>query len=156
VKISRPPAGTSAAVSHRFRLAPMTRTCRTLLLGAAAALSTPLAAQQDSRTAAQSCLDEAHTQSDMTACAVRERVSADSALNRAYQSLMPTLEPERRELLRAAQRAWIVFRDTHCAFEESEFSGGSLAPMIESLCVARLTRERTRELEPDEAQPGRD
>ena len=116
-----------------------------LLAAAAIALAAPAHAQQ---TAVQRCIDAAHTQLEMTTCAVDERVRADRELNQAYQALLPTLEPERRELLRVAQRAWIAFRDAHCAFEESEFAGGSMAPMIESLCVARLTEERTRELKP--------
>lgn len=47
----------------------------------------------------------------------------DKALNAAYGSLMASLSPEEAELLRAAQREWIKFRDA-----ESEFLGSLLTP----------------------------
>jgi uncharacterized protein YecT (DUF1311 family) len=47
----------------------------------------------------------------------------DKALNDAYRSLMATLSPQEAELLRAAQREWIRFRDA-----ESVFLGSLLTP----------------------------
>jgi uncharacterized protein YecT (DUF1311 family) len=132
----------------------MVRSRRILFLAAAAMLSaSPAVAQQaPPKEEVDRCLDNAHTQLDMTTCAVDDRVKADRDLNRAYQALLPTLDPERREILRTAQRQWISFRDAQCAYETSEYTGGSMAPMIESLCVARLTRARIRDLQPDEAR----
>lgn len=47
----------------------------------------------------------------------------DKALNDAYRSLMATLSSQEAELLRAAQREWIGFRDA-----ESVFLGSLLTP----------------------------
>lgn len=47
----------------------------------------------------------------------------DKALNDAYRSLIASLAPEEAELLRAAQREWIKFRDA-----ESTFLGSLLTP----------------------------
>lgn len=88
---------------------------------------------------------EGRTQLDMTYCAGEELARADSALNANYQALVRTLEPHRVEALREAQRAWIRFRDAECAFQESEVTGGSMAPMVHALCAAQLTDERAME-----------
>jgi len=45
------------------------------------------------------------------------------------------------------QTAWISARDTTCAFEEALYEGGTIAPMIGSECVDRMTRARTLRLD---------
>lgn len=113
--------------------------CFAALLAAAPAF---LAAQED----AEFC-PEGRTQLQMNSCAADELARADTALNEAYQVVLEELEPERVELLRTAQRAWIRFRDAECELEASEFAGGSLEPMIHTLCLAHLTRKRAEALE---------
>jgi uncharacterized protein YecT (DUF1311 family) len=67
----------------------------------------------------------------------------DRELDRSYD-VRPTTEAKLRE----AQRAWIVFRDAHCTVEGyDQARGGSMEPMVYHGCRARLTRERTRQLE---------
>ncbi|MEE3719906.1 lysozyme inhibitor LprI family protein [Tumidithrix elongata RA019] len=51
------------------------------------------------------------------------------------------------ERLVDAQLAWISFRDRNCKFASERFQGGSIAPMIYSNCIERLTKQRTDELE---------
>ncbi len=46
----------------------------------------------------------------------------------------------------ASQRAWLQFRDRQCVVEGGQFAGGSMQPMAQSQCRARLTRERTEQL----------
>jgi uncharacterized protein YecT (DUF1311 family) len=48
--------------------------------------------------------------------------------------------------LLAAQRAWIAFRDAHCASEGYEFRGGSMEPFMIGTCMTKLTEERTAQL----------
>jgi uncharacterized protein YecT (DUF1311 family) len=50
--------------------------------------------------------------------------------------------------LRAAQRAWLAFRDTHVAslYGVTKDSHGSSQPMCEALALRDLTRERTQQL----------
>ena len=45
-----------------------------------------------------------------------------------------------------AQRAWLRFRDGHCASVGYQARGGSLEPLLIATCKAELTRERTRQL----------
>jgi uncharacterized protein YecT (DUF1311 family) len=48
--------------------------------------------------------------------------------------------------LLAAQRAWLVYRDQHCARESYIMQGGSAEPYVYNNCRARLTKARTAEL----------
>jgi len=71
---------------------------------------------------------------------------ADAELNKVYKELSALLTPERKALLVKAQRAWITFRDMHCQFTDSMYEGGSIQPMIYSLCMQVLTEQRTKQL----------
>ena len=110
-----------------------------ILLAGAPAM---LAAQED-----EEFCPEGRTQLEMNSCAADELARADTVLNASYQELLRVVEPHRVEAFRAAQRAWIRFRDAECEFEASEFAGGSMEPMIHTLCLAHLTRERTKEFD---------
>lgn len=46
----------------------------------------------------------------------------------------------------ASQRAWLQFRDAQCVLEGAEFAGGSLQPMAQAQCLAKVTRARTQQL----------
>jgi uncharacterized protein YecT (DUF1311 family) len=50
------------------------------------------------------------------------------------------------EVLIAAQRAWLQYRDAHCQSEGYEARGGSLELLLVSTCKRRLTEERTEQL----------
>ena len=71
---------------------------------------------------------------------------ADRALNTQYAATSNGLSAPSRPLLRDAQRAWITFRDQQCRYESSGVRGGSAFPMVQGMCLTRLTVERTREL----------
>jgi uncharacterized protein YecT (DUF1311 family) len=118
---------------------------RTLCIAAFLLTATPafLAAQDD-----EEFCPKGRTQLDMNNCAAAELAHADRALNETYQAVLRLLDPERVELLREAQRAWIRWRDAECEFEASEFAGGSMEPMIQALCLAHVTKERTKALAP--------
>jgi uncharacterized protein YecT (DUF1311 family) len=102
----------------------------------------------------------AETQADMNACAGLEYEAADRELNAVWKDAIADAKaldedlkttggdgrPGHEETLRTAQRAWIGYRDANCDFEGFEARGGSMEPMLASLCLARLTRLRTKEL----------
>ena len=48
-----------------------------------------------------------------------------------------------KKLLRDAQRAWIKFRDTQCAYERDGARGGTMAPLLDIACQEHLTSQRT-------------
>jgi uncharacterized protein YecT (DUF1311 family) len=102
------------------------------------------------------CIDP-QTQMEMTFCAGVDYQEADAALNALWPDVLAAARlndeyvgdmarergvPTTVEALRDAQRAWIRFRDAQCEFEAYEVFGGTMQPMVGSLCLARLTRER--------------
>jgi uncharacterized protein YecT (DUF1311 family) len=90
----------------------------------------------------------AMNQNAMTRCAEAEYQAADAGLNAAYGRLLAALDdPGFRAKLKASQRAWIEFRDRECTYQTADNEGGSIHPMVYAGCLARLTRQRTSELQ---------
>jgi uncharacterized protein YecT (DUF1311 family) len=92
--------------------------------------------------------DSAQTQSDLDVCWAGQAKQADAQLNAAYKKAFADLrklgiDPN---VLVPVQLAWISARDKTCAFEESLSEGGSIAPMMYSECVDRMTRARTQRI----------
>jgi uncharacterized protein YecT (DUF1311 family) len=104
-------------------------------------------------------------QQEMNYCAGQDFERADTELNAAYRTAITTAQEADRDYaratqgnemrvsgpgeeasLRAAQRAWVTFRDAHCEGESYEARGGSMQPMLYQGCRATLTRARTAEL----------
>jgi uncharacterized protein YecT (DUF1311 family) len=110
-----------------------------LLLAAAAGAKT----QKQRQT--QPC-EERGSQAEASGCAHREFQAADAELNRAYNRLAAVLDAEEKALLKTSELAWIKYRDSNCAFESSQYAGGTMRPMIESFCLTRVTRARAAEL----------
>lgn len=86
----------------------------------------------------------AMTQGEMNQCAAQEKKAADDELNRLYKQITARLKdnPEAKQLLVKAQRAWIGFRDAECNFSASGVEGGSVYPLIYGNCVTVLTKAR--------------
>jgi uncharacterized protein YecT (DUF1311 family) len=102
------------------------------------------------------CIDP-QTQMEMTYCAGVDYEDADAELNALWPDIVAAAKsndeyvadmakergvPTTLEALRTAQRAWIKFRDAQCEYEAYEVFGGTAQPMVGSLCLERLTRER--------------
>ena len=98
----------------------------------------------------------AMAQAEMTYCAEQDWTRADADLNDAYRAGMAAMKAIDTGLpkdqrgaethLRAAQRAWVTFRDEACAAEGYQMHGGSAEPMVIYSCRATLTRQRARDL----------
>jgi len=101
--------------------------------------------------------DNAQTQMEMTYCAGKAFEEADNTLNALWSEVARKAKrldgenadlyaerevPTSFEALRDAQRAWIEFRDRNCEYEAYEAFGGSMQPMLGSLCLEQLTIER--------------
>jgi uncharacterized protein YecT (DUF1311 family) len=91
------------------------------------------------------CQDAATT-SAMRACENTRYDAAQRELNSAYQSLLQHLEYSQKQKLRAAQRAWLHFRDTNAEFQASLAQGGTLAPLIKIGTLTEMTQARASEL----------
>lgn len=89
---------------------------------------------------------EATTTAQMIDCAGAHFETADRELNQVYQSLLSRLGEQQRAALRAAQRAWVAFRDAEARFAASVAEGGSLAGVIELAEKAALTEARIKAL----------
>ncbi|SOZ13525.1 conserved hypothetical protein, DUF1311 [Cupriavidus taiwanensis] len=91
------------------------------------------------------CMDKAVSTADMLNCAALESRVQDTALNRAYQSLLRRLEAPRTGQLRVAQRAWLEYRQANCAYVANP-AGGSAARVAGASCLLEMTAARVREL----------
>lgn len=99
--------------------------------------------------------ESAQTTVEMVDCADADFRSADETLNETYRATMDTLRgvdadagdgSDRTGKLRTAQRSWLRLRDEQCALEAAYAYGGTLAPVLEIECRARMTAERTETL----------
>lgn len=99
--------------------------------------------------------NSAVTQVDMNRCAALRARDADAELNRIWPQVVRMIQAGDREVdsngegerrLRAAQHAWIAFRDAQCELEGVEALGGSMESMLVSGCLATMTERRTAEL----------
>ena len=108
-------------------------------------LSAAAGAQTQKQRQIQPC-EERGSQAEASGCAHREYKAADAELNTAYNRLAAILDAEEKALLKTAELAWIKYRDSTCAFESSQYAGGTMRPMIESFCLTRVTKARTAEL----------
>ena len=115
-----------------------------MLILAASLLAAPAAAQ---------------TQGQMNARAAAEWKVADAAMTRkwratyAYMKRRDAADTSRgggfgyAAAMLESQRAWLGFRDRQCVIEGGRYAGGSIQPMVRANCLARLTRERSRQLQ---------
>src|SRR5437588_12437023 len=86
------------------------------------------------------------TQADMTICWGNQYKAADAKLNQVYRQFAAKLDDEEKTQLKAAQTAWLKYRDANCEFVADQYKGGTMRPMITAICLADATDNRTREL----------
>jgi uncharacterized protein YecT (DUF1311 family) len=94
--------------------------------------------------AAEDCSTFA-TQSEMNDCAGRNFEAADKQLNRVYREVVQRLADDSDGLgkLKAAERAWVAYRDAECSFIAMSVEGGSIYPTIWLGCRESMTADRT-------------
>jgi uncharacterized protein YecT (DUF1311 family) len=106
----------------------------------------PSAAQESAQYRA--CSEKAAAQVDMNACASQEASRVDAELNAVYRKLLTitAAQPEAVARIRAAERAWIAYRNAFvlamypASNKLAEY--GSIYPMEADLLRARLTRRQ--------------
>ena len=76
---------------------------------------------------------------------------ADAEMNDVYKSLVKKLGDDKSSVrrLRAAQRAWLVYRDAEAEFVADQYDGGTMKPMVHSSALEGVTRKRTDQLKLD-------
>jgi uncharacterized protein YecT (DUF1311 family) len=78
-------------------------------------------------------------------CLEKKTREWDARLNNAYQTLLRELGPERRQVLREAQRSWMNYRDANCHFYA--IGPGSISKVEAAECIRNMTQDRALELE---------
>ena len=112
----------------------------------AAFVSAPLFAQDSQQFRA--CDEKSKTQADLNDCANQEAKRADAALNNVYSQLLSKAagQPEAVAKIKAAERAWIAYRDAYIdamyPAKDKQAEYGSIYPMEAGLLVAKLTQQQ--------------
>ena len=124
---------------------------------------------QDAKPAAtpssqETMCDKAETQMEMNQCSAEKYHKADAILNDLYSKLARQFQADIQEWtqkhdadqtlfetkglqkLRAAERAWIQYRDLHCEAARQRVDGGSISPMVWADCMTEVTEHRVVEL----------
>jgi len=123
---------------------------RLALICVCACLLLPLASRAQKPEA--DCFDKAVTQADLNDCAGEQLAAADAELNRVYKAILEKYKEDALfvEKLRAAQRAWLTFRDAEIEAKyphtkEPGFYGSSIR-MCDPLYRVQLIQERIKKL----------
>ncbi|MFZ0771167.1 MAG: lysozyme inhibitor LprI family protein [Candidatus Sulfotelmatobacter sp.] len=93
------------------------------------------------------CNQKAKTQAEMNACANEETARVDAELNAIYRKVLSeaSTQPEAIAKIKAAERAWITYRDAYMAAmypaKDKQVEYGSIYPMEADLLRARLTKQ---------------
>lgn len=94
-------------------------------------------------------------QGAMNECGLDSFQKSDNRLNIVYKKLVAQIQTssdskstKRKYLdsLLKGQRAWLVYRDSHCNLQTLPMEGGSIRPLLYSSCLQELTEERTKQL----------
>jgi len=85
---------------------------------------------------------------ELDQCYSRIYQQADAALNAVYNQLMAKLSAAGdKALLKAAEAAWISYRDKQCAFDTAGTQNGTIHPIEVSICLTAKTTAQTAELQ---------
>jgi uncharacterized protein YecT (DUF1311 family) len=88
------------------------------------------------------------SQAEMNDEALNSYKLADQEMTTIYKSTMANLGTQaEKNLLLAAQRAWITYKEAHCEAIAHQYEGGSMQPLIYYGCLENLTNERIIQLE---------
>ena len=85
-------------------------------------------------------------QTTMNICADQASRAADQVLNQTYGQVLARTDGADVPKLRAAERAWIGYRDAQCTFETAGSVGGTIHPLEYAQCVEALTKAQTARL----------
>lgn len=96
----------------------------------------------------RTCSEKADTQAEMNACANQEAARIDGELNDVYRKLLSRAasQPKAVAKIKAAQRAWIAYRDAYMdamyPAKDKQAEYGSIYPMEADLLRAKLTQRQ--------------
>lgn len=116
---------------------------KTAILTAVVVLAMPAFAFSQDKCA------DAEDQATMNECADASFKESDKKLNELYKQIEARLkdDADTKKLLVQAQRDWVKFRDAECNFQTAGSAGGSVVPMLISMCMHGLTQSRVKDFE---------
>lgn len=91
--------------------------------------------------------DNAMTQADINQCAGGDYKKSDAQLNKVYKAVLAKAGAGQQAQLKAAQNAWIKFRDLDCKFQTAGAEGGSMYSTVLAGCLEAKTSVRAKELD---------
>jgi len=112
-------------------------------VGLAVLFTRPAVATEMFGPGSRPCGDKSTTR-DMVECLAAKTKAADQHLNAAYKDLLQRIDPEQAEPLKAAERAWIQYRDANCQFYSAH--EGTISQLLGAECMRALTVDRAAEL----------
>ena len=92
---------------------------------------------------ADDCANATHSEERWTSVPARPTKRPDAELNRVYQpghEQTQWSQVIQIRLLVAAEKNWLAFRDTECAFVGARSAGGSVQPMVIIECRDNLVQ----------------
>lgn len=95
----------------------------------------------------RACTEKAKTQAEMNTCASQEAGRIDVQLNDEYHKLLSKVasQPEAVAKIKAAERAWIAYRDAYIEAmypaKNKQAEYGTIYPMEADLLRAKLTQQ---------------
>jgi len=95
--------------------------------------------------AAPAC--ESQTQIGMNICASRWAKTADFLRSLIYEEVSIQQSEASRIQLKAIEKTWTSYRDTHCQELSEPFRQGSIYPLLYLSCRARVTNDRIADLQ---------
>jgi uncharacterized protein YecT (DUF1311 family) len=116
---------------------------KTSLIALALLLGSGISAQADDKI---DCKSPNLNQMQLDQCAGQDFTAADAKLNVLYKTMMSKYDTANGAKLKAAERAWIAWRDAECDFETNGTTGGSINAMEDTMCRTGKTNARIKEL----------
>jgi uncharacterized protein YecT (DUF1311 family) len=114
-----------------------------ILAIAALAVLTGSSAQAAGRI---NCKSPDLNQIDLDNCAGQDFTASDAKLNALYKTLMSKYDAPNQAKLRTAEKAWLIYRDAECDYETNGTAGGTINPMMDTMCRTTKTDARIKEL----------
>jgi uncharacterized protein YecT (DUF1311 family) len=85
-------------------------------------------------------------QIDMDTCAGQDFTASDAKLNALYKTMMSKYDAPNQAKLKTAEKAWLGYRDAECDYETNGTAGGTINPMMDTMCRTTKTDARIKEL----------
>ncbi len=116
---------------------------KTCAIAVAALLLAAGVAQADDKI---NCKSGDLNQMQLDQCAGQDFTAADAKLNALYKMMMSKYDAANSALLKSSERAWIAYRDAQCDFATNGTAGGTINPMMDTICRTDKTNARIKEL----------